>query len=53
MKKYVNKYEFSGVMLQQSGWQLDLIDQLFDELEYYEESIDEDLDFDPVAIRCE
>tara|TARA_Y100001970_G_scaffold282594_1_gene395732 strand:+ start:196 stop:504 length:309 start_codon:yes stop_codon:yes gene_type:complete len=53
MKKYVNKYEFSGVMKQQTNWQIDLIDKLFDDLESYELNSGEDLDFDPVAIRCE
>ncbi len=53
MKTYINKYEFTGVLLPQTKWQIDLIDQLYDVLEQFEWQNNEEIVFDAVSIRCE
>ena len=52
MKQYITRYEFTDEM-QKHGFSYEGSKALFDYFEQLEEDMGEDMDFDPIAIRCD
>ena len=52
MKTTVNKYEFTNEMTNHGFTRSGAL-ALFDYLEQYEQDADQELDFDPIALRCD
>ncbi len=54
MKKTITEYEFIDTMTEQgNGFTYDGAKLLFEYLEEYEESCGTEIDFDPIALRCD
>ncbi len=54
MKTSINEYEFVGVMAKpEHGFSRNGARALFEYFEEYEEDTGEEIEFDPVAFRCE
>ena len=53
MKTTITRHEFIDTLAFQTAFSYEARAALFDYFEEYEDSTGEELDFDPVAIRCE
>ena len=53
MKNTLNENEFINEMKKYVSWEYETLKTLFEYLEEYEESTGEQIEFDPIALRCE
>ena len=53
MKSTLNEGEFIDGMRKHVSWEYETLKTLFEYLEEYEESTGEEIEFDPIALRCE
>jgi hypothetical protein len=53
MKDTITAYQFSDTMAQKQGFSYEGTKALFEYFEQYEQDCDMEMEFDPIAIRCD